>query len=198
MQIVLASQSPYRKNLLEKMGLTILTTNPELNEDDLKKTLEQKKYSAHEISKTLAYEKGLSVLKKFSEDSLIISGDQLVSFEDHILGKPGNFENAAAQLQIMNGKWHELITSVCIFHKNKYVQHTDITKLKMKQLSTAEISSYLKHDQPYDCAGSYKIEKSGVILFESIDCQDFTAIQGIPLIWLSNKLKEYSYEFFKI
>lgn len=198
MQIVLASQSRYRKNLLEKMGLTVLTTDPELNEDDLKRTLEQKKYSPLKIAQTLAYEKGLSVLKKFNEDSLIVSADQLVSFDDYILGKPGNFENALAQLQMMNGKTHKLITSVCIFHKNKYVQHTDVTKLIMKQLSTDEISSYLKIDQPYDCAGSYKIEQKGVILFESIDCQDFTAIQGIPMIWLSNKLKEYSYEFFKI
>lgn len=199
MKIILASSSIYRKQLLDKMGLFYECAKPPLDEDLLKNELIQKKYTAVKIAETLSQAKGQSVLAQHTEtsDLLIISSDQLVCFENRILGKPGTFEKAKEQLLLLNNKNHQLITAVSLNLNGRIIHKNHITNLKMKKLGTEEISNYILKDQPLDCAGSYKIEQSGIVLFDSIECDDFTAIQGLPTIWLSNQLKEIGYEFFK-
>ena len=197
MKLVLASSSPYRRELLEKLGLSFETHAPDIDEEGLQRRLESENKTPKEIAEALSFEKANKVaLARMQDDELIIAGDQLVSFKNRILGKAGSLAGAALQLQELRGKTHELITSMTLLSKDRLESHTNVTRLKMKSLSDPEIQKYVERDQVTYCAGSYKIEKSGIALFEAIECEDFSAIQGIPLIWLSNRLKEYGYEFF--
>ena len=113
------------------------------------------------------------------------------------MGKPHTFEKARKQLQQLQGQTHQLITAVTLLSEDFERHLNHITYLTMRNLSDLEIDNYLKKDEPYDCAGSYKIEKHGIILFSEIKTDDFSAIQGLPLIWISNQLKELGYEFFQ-
>ncbi len=196
MKIILASTSIYRKQLLEKVGVEFQTEKPSFNEELAQEKAFSEKKTALQIAEILSQGKARSLLEN-KKDVLIISGDQLVLFEENILGKAHEFNRAFSQLKKMSGQTHQLITAVTLM-TNQTIKHLNhVTTLKMKNLTDQEITDYLNKDQPYDCAGSYKIEKSGICLFEKIDCDDFTAIQGLPLIWLSTQLKELGYELFK-
>jgi septum formation protein len=198
MSLILASTSVYRRQLLAKLGLAFECQKPDIDEENLKNDLLNKKHSPIQIAESLSKAKCKAVYKKLNNDSaVIISGDQLLSYKDQILGKPNTPENAIAQLQLLNNQKHQLITAVSLFINGKVIHQNNITTLKMKKLSLSEIKNYVLMDNPIDTCGSYKIEEHGLILFESIDCDDFSSIQGLPLIWLSNCLKENGYEFFK-
>jgi septum formation protein len=193
-EIILASSSVYRQQLLQRLGLPFTSTKPLIDEDQLKQKFAQ--MPAVDLAENISYEKGYAVFEK-NKKALVISGDQLVSIRSEVLGKPGGFEQALTQLKMLNNRTHHLVTSITLFWDDQVVKYNHITTLKMKNLSEDEMTRYLQKEQPYDCAGSYKIEKNGITLFESIECDDFTAIQGIPMIWLSNRLKEMGYEFFR-
>jgi septum formation protein len=124
-------------------------------------------------------------LKELFPGDWILGADQLVDFGGESLGKTPNFEKARAQLQRLQGRFHELVTSYCLIGPQTELTHTDRTRLHMRPLSGKQIESYLRQDEPYDCAGSYKLEKAGISLFEKIESQDFSAIQGLPLIAFS-------------
>ncbi len=196
-ELILASTSIYRAQLIEKLGISFKAIKPNFDEDTAKKEALQKKLKPIEVAEALSRGKALSLLSMLDFSTVIIAGDQLVHFEGEIIGKSHNFENAFNQLQKMRGKTHELITAITLISKHETRHFNHVTLLKMKNLSDIEIKEYLQIDQPYDCAGSYKIEKLGLTLFSDIQCSDFSAIQGVPLIWLSNQLKEMGYEFFK-
>lgn len=195
--LILASTSVYRAQLIEKLGIPFETLKPSFDEEAAKKEALQKKLKPIEVAETLSRGKAASLSSGLNPQNALIAGDQLVHFQGEIIGKSNNFETAFAQLRKMRGQTHELITAITLLAKNETRHLNHITVLKMKNLSDDEIQNYLHIDQPYDCAGSYKIEKLGITLFSEIQCSDFSAIQGIPLIWLSNQLKEMGYEFFK-
>lgn len=198
MSLILASTSPYRKQLLAKLGLDFKCVKPELDEEELKDSLLKQNHSPLQIAESLSKAKCKAVYKQLNDPQLvIIAGDQLVSFDNSILGKPHTADGAVSQLKQLNGQKHQLITAVSIFLNGKVLHKNHITHMHMKNLSNNEIKNYVSIDKPLDCAGSYKIEEHGITLFESIDCDDFTAIQGLPIMWLSNCLKENGYEFFK-
>jgi septum formation protein len=198
MSLILASTSVYRKQLLAKLGLSFQCINPDIDEELLKNDLLAKKHLPVQIAESLSKAKCKSVYKKLNDDSaVVVSGDQLVIFDGQILAKPLTTENAVAQLQRLNNQKHQLITAVSLFINGKVLHQNNITTLKMKKLSLSEIKNYVLIDNPIDTCGSYKIEEHGLTLFESIDGNDFSAIQGLPLLWLSNCLKENGYEFFK-
>lgn len=198
--IILASGSVYRQELLKKTGLNFTAEIPAVDETGLTATLLARQASPAEVAGALSLEKARAVAERRAGDAppvLIIAGDQLVSFDGCILGKPLSPESAVRQLELLSGRRHELITAITLQSPGQTVQYNHITRLTMRPLSTAEIAGYVRADSPLDCAGSYKIESRGITLFEHIECDDFTAIQGIPMIWLSNRLKERGYEFFK-
>lgn len=199
MKLILASTSPYRKVLLSKAGINFECLSPLLDEEATKCKLLKENKSPQQIAEEISYLKGDSILQniKDKKESLIVSGDQLVDFNGKILGKPGSFEKAVEQIKLLQNTIHRLITCVTLSTPEKVIRHTSITVLKMRSLSNEEIINYIQRDKPYDCAGSYKIEENGIALFESIVSDDFTAIQGMPMIWLCNQLKEQGYEFFK-
>ena len=200
--MVLASGSVYRKELLQKLGVPFTCASPDINEDKLKKIMQQQGLAPEEIAQTLSFEKGQQIFRKQAALALVIAGDQLVAFENQLLGKPETPDVALKQLAQLNGKTHRLITAVTIFRPDSVpIKYTHISHLKMKSLSSRELENYIALDKPIDCAGSYKIEKHGITLFESIECDDFSAIQGLPLLWLSNYLhsnylRRSGHEFF--
>lgn len=199
MKFILASSSIYRRQQIEKIGINFDYLKPEVDEAALKANLIRESQSPQQIAERLSYAKGLSIVDKLQVNDpwLVLSGDQVVSFKNLCLGKPLNIAGSMQQLTKLQGQTHELITSVSLFSNTGVQNYTQITKLKMHKLSPDEIHNYVLRDEPYDCAGSYKIEQNGIALFESIESNDFSAIQGIPMLWLTKKLREYDYEFFK-
>ena len=175
--IILASSSPYRKALLERLGITFECISPDVDEDRYKNEISD----PIKLAQVLGQVKAQVIAEKYP-DSIVIGSDQLGHLEGNILSKPHNHENAFKQLKTMQGKEHQLITSVTISHLGNSTTFTNITKLKMKELSDEQINFYLRKDKPFDCAGSYKLELCGIALFESIQTDDQTAIIGLPLL----------------
>jgi len=186
MKLILASTSPFRKKQLEQMGLDFQTDSPPFDEE----TFKNKSLTPRDLAETLACEKAKSLRKKYPDQTPILGGDQLVHLKGKILGKPQEHARATQQLLKLQGQTHELITSICIYYKGQSHIHTNITKMTMRKLSQKSIESYLLRDQPYNCAGSYKIENCGIQLFEKIETDDFTSIIGIPLIGLTHLIKD--------
>ncbi|PIP89379.1 MAG: septum formation protein Maf [Bdellovibrionales bacterium CG12_big_fil_rev_8_21_14_0_65_38_15] len=187
--LILASTSKYRQSLLQKLHLPFEAIAPEVDEGQFKKNI----LSPLELAQLLAKEKSQAIAKKFPH-AVVIGSDQVACVDQIILDKPGNHENALKQLQLMNNREHYLYTAVCLSFDDKTIEFVDTTTLLMKKCTDLQLNRYLKIDQPYDCAGSYKIESLGITLFEKIDCQDFNAITGLPLIKLCQYLSEIGYE----
>jgi septum formation protein len=181
--LILASTSPYRKALLAKLGHVFQTEAPKFDEEQHKSN----NLAPLELAKFLARGKALSVATPHAG---VIGSDQLIAIEGKILGKPKDFLNAKAQLQLMSGKTHELITAVAFHFQQKITEFHDITRIQLRTLTDQEIENYLKLDEPFDCAGSYKMEENGLRLVQKIDCQDFSAIQGLPLVLLHQTLRQ--------
>jgi septum formation protein len=196
MKIILASTSKYRAQLVEKLGLAFECIKPLVDEEIIKSILISENASPLEMAETLSKQKGTSLQSIYPND-IIISGDQLVNFHGKIIGKPGSKEKAYEQLKLMNNNTHELVTATTLIFDGKVLHNNNITKMKMKNLTDAEIRAYVELDSPIDCAGSIKIESYGISLFEKVDSTDFSAIQGLPLIWISNTIKGLGYELFK-
>lgn len=182
-QLILASTSPYRRELLERLGVPFDARAPLIDEEKEK----DPRLSPPALAEHLAELKARSLA---APGALVLGGDQLVSFEGEILGKPGTLEKAQAQLARMSGRTHELITAICLIDGDgRAHKHTDRTRVTFKSLSAEQIRKVVELDRPVDCAGSYKIEKHGISLVENIETADFTAIQGLPLLALSRMLK---------
>jgi septum formation protein len=165
-----------------------VTTTKE-SEEDAKESL--KILNPVELANELAYLKAKSLE---TPEHCVLGGDQLVSFKGQILGKPQTENRAIEMLSSMQGDTHQLITSICLLFAGKKYNFTDIAQMKMKPLSYQQIKRYVDHDRPLDCAGSYKIESRGIVLFEEIQCSDFSAIQGIPLMKLAFLLENCGHE----
>jgi septum formation protein len=123
--------------------------------------------------------------------ALILGSDQLVELEGARLDKPGTAEKAFAQLRAMSGKEHRLITSLAMILGSQTRIYTDVTTVRLKKLDDRTIEAYLRVDLPFDCAGSYKIERAGLSLVESIDSKDPSAVQGLPMLSLMRGFEEY-------
>ena len=111
-----------------------------------------------------------------------------------VFGKPGSVAGAVEQLSAMAGQAHDLITALVVVQGDRIFDHTNVTRLRMRRLSHGEIERYVAADQPLDCAGAYKLESRGIVLFEKIDSDDQTAVTGLPLIALVTILRDLGYE----
>jgi septum formation protein len=179
-RLILASTSPYRREVLSRLGIAFEAISPQCDEAA---------YAGRpplELARILARLKATSVSAEGA--ALVVGSDQVVDLEGRVLGKPGTVENAVAQLMAMSGRAHRLITAVAVMDVASgevRVDH-DIHTLWMRRLSEAEVAAYVAHDMPLDCAGSYKIERRGISLFERIEADpttaDDTAIMGLPLM----------------
>jgi len=175
--IILASTSPYRRALLEQLQLPFSCANP--NVDEALKTDE----TAREAALRLAQLKAQSIA--FHQPlSVVIGSDQLASCDGKILGKPGTHAKAYEQLQFMAGKTLTFHTGLCVIQGNKRHCLVEDFKVHMRELTKQQIDCYLHREQPYDCAGSFKVEGLGISLFESLEGKDPNSLIGLPLISL--------------
>lgn len=177
--LVLGSSSPYRKTLLSRLGLPFVIASPEIDETPC--TGE----NGEATSLRLAIAKARSLSGRF-KNSLIIGSDQVACLENQQLGKPHTHERAMAQLLAMSGKIVTFYTAVCVYNTQSQQIHTTIdkTKVTMRSYSHLEAENYLLREQPYDCAGSAKMESLGIVLVAKIDTTDPSALIGLPLIGL--------------
>ena len=192
-RLILASQSPYRRELLSRLSIPFECQSPDLDEEQIKRQLEQQKCSLLMIAQGLARAKCQAVAKT-AVDATIIGSDQLAECQGLILGKPHNMQAAVKQLQGLQGQAHRLITAVTVHSDKGLLEFVDVTTLHMRSLDEGEITRYLETDSPFDCAGSYKIEELGISLFERIESQDSTAIIGLPLLELSKHLRKLGFQ----
>ncbi len=115
--------------------------------------------------------------------------------DGQVLGKPGDHQQAVEQLLAASGKSVTFLTAVCMLDpvgRNRY-EHVDRTIVRFREFDRRLAESYLRHDQPYDCAGSFKLEGAGYVLFESIAAEDPTALIGLPMIWVADRLLTLGY-----
>ena len=183
--IVLASGSPYRRDLLSRLGIPFRISPPSLDETPFQKSIPCPKELAIHLAKLKARE----VKNKFPE-SLIIASDQTLSLEGSLFNKPQTPIRAKEQLQSLSGKTHQLTTAVCLLSPDTSIEFFEISELTMRSLSSQKIESYIQKERPLDCVGAYKIEGNGITLFESIKTLDFTSVIGLPLIALTTHLQK--------
>ena len=186
--IVLASASPYRRGLLDRFLDDYETVSPDIDESN-PDDLNPKKLACY-----LARKKAETV-SITARDALIIGSDQLAVLDGQVLGKPGSHQKAVEQLIAASGKTVTFRTAVCILDpvgRARY-EHVDKTTVHFRQFDRRLAESYLRHDEPYDCAGSFKLEGAGFVLFEAVNTDDPTALIGLPMIWVADRLLQLGY-----
>lgn len=175
--LILASTSPYRKAQLQQLHIPFEAIAPQVDEEDFKR----REHRPRDLALQLAVAKAEQIARDHPE-AVVIGGDQLVSFEGKILGKPHTREKAIEQLMQLAGQKHTLITAVAVCHRGVRQTHLDQTQMWMRHFNHDTAERYVTTDQPLDCAGAYKVESLGIALFERIETQDHTAITGLPLL----------------
>jgi len=192
-RIILASGSPYRKELLSRLQLPFEIIIPDIDESPLADETPQ------ETALRLAQQKAQYIAKN-AANSIIIGSDQVATMDRIQIGKPGNHENALKQLQMMRGRQVIFHSALCVFNNTlpePDIQIADIqTVVTFRNLSDQELDAYLKIEQPYDCAGSAKNEGLGIAIIERIESSDPTALTGLPLIALTGMLRNAGVTFF--
>lgn len=183
MQLVLASTSPYRKELLSRLKIPFEVAAPEVDETPLPGEAPQ------DTALRLAQLKARAVKAKFP-DALIIGSDQVAVLEGTQLGKPRTHDNAVEQLRFMRGKTVGFHTALCLYNSRTDRMQADVVLylVSFRDLSDAQIEGYLCKEQPYNCAGSAKSEGLGIALIEKMEGSDPNALIGLPLIRLVDML----------
>lgn len=182
--LVLASTSLYRKELLQRLGLEFTTAAP--NVDETHRPAE----AAEHLVRRLAEEKARAVAHKFP-DALIIGSDQVAVIDTEILTKPGTHENAVSQLQRSSGQCVTFYTGLCLLNVHTGQTQIEVIPFRVyfRALNAAQIENYLRREQPYNCAGSFKSEGLGIALFERLEGDDPATLIGLPLIRLTRMLE---------
>jgi len=181
--LILASTSVYRRELLERLRIPFEVISPKVDEAPI--TGE----STLELALRLAHAKAAAVAKEHP-NAWVIGSDQVADLCGAAIGKPGNFERALAQLQLMRGQTVTFHTALCVMKGDTQTTLNVPTEVTFRKLSDGILESYLLAEEPYDCAGSAKSEGLGISLLESIKSDDPTALIGLPLIALSTLLRD--------
>ena len=183
--LILGSTSRYRKELLSRLKIPFESVAPNVDETP------HNQESPKDLALRLALAKARAVALK-NPEAVVIGSDQVADLEGMPLGKPGNHANAILQLLRMRGKTVIFQTALSVVCIASGYERTDLAavKVKFRDLSDAEIESYLRAEEPYDCAGSAKSEGLGIALLESIENDDPTALIGLPLIRTCQMLRE--------
>jgi septum formation protein len=187
--LILASSSAYRRGLLERLRIPFITVSPHLDESAL--SGEQ----SGDTTLRLAHAKARAVAATHG-NALIIGSDQVADLNGTPLGKPGDHGNAVLQLRNMSGRSVVFHTAICLLDAatGHYQLENVPSTVHFRELSAAQIENYLRLEQPYDCAGSAKIESLGVALVHKIESGDPTALIGLPLMTLISMLKREQVE----
>ena len=182
--VTLASTSPFRKELLERLGIPFETVAPDVDETPLANE------TAEALVRRLSEDKARAMAA--SHRGLIIGSDQVATTGNNILGKPGTHERAFEQLRNLSGKRVTFQTGLCLLNTETDEAQVDVIPfiVKFRQLGGDQIERYLQQEQPYNCAGSFKSEGLGITLFEYMEGVDPTALIGLPLIRLTSMLAQ--------
>lgn len=180
MPLVLASSSPYRRELLKRLGVPFDVASPDV--DETPRLAEKPPALVARLSEAKA-----RAVSHSHPQSLIIGSDQVASNDGTtILAKPGSEERACEQLESMAGGTTTLYTGLCLMNAATGTthRHVETTRIAFRALSRAQIGNYVRRDHPLDCAGSFRVEGLGVALMRRIDGEDPNAIVGLPLMRL--------------
>ena len=190
-KLVLGSSSPFRKMLLERLMVPFETANPDI--DESAKAGE----TPIELVERLAIEKAQAVAPLYP-NSLIIGSDQVALHGDEVVGKPHTHKRAVQQLRSASGKQISLYTGLALINSETGNVQSEVIPFTVhfKTLSEQVIESYLRKEEPYNCAGSVKSEGLGIALFERFDGDDPNALIGLPLIRLVAMLENENYPLF--
>lgn len=191
----LASTSRYRHALLSRLKIPFVAAPPACDETRLKQEFltqhpQLDEHSCIRLAQMLSRHKAQSA---GNAADIWIGSDQICFFKGKTLSKPGTPERAAATLRDLQGQTHSLVTSVTVWDGSRSIEWTTLAHLTMLPLSEEQIQRYIEIDQPLDCAGSYKLEAAGISLMRKIECEDWTAIEGLPLLRLNQVLKDFGF-----
>ncbi|MEH6472696.1 MAG: nucleoside triphosphate pyrophosphatase [Halopseudomonas sp.] len=188
-QLVLASTSPFRKSLLEKLNLPFICQAPNIDETAFENE------TAEELVQRLAQAKAEAIASEHS-GALIIGSDQVAVLNDQIIGKPHNHAKATAQLLASSNQTITFYTGLCLHNTaNSDLQVLcEPFRVHFRQLNAVQIERYLRHEQPYQCAGSFKSEGLGISLFKRLEGDDPNTLVGLPLIRLIELLQRQGVE----
>lgn len=178
-RIVLASGSPYRKRLLQRLGLDFVCISPDIDETP----------ASGEPPETLVLrlsEAKARAVALRAPDALVIASDQVGAADGRLLGKPGTEERARQQLRDIAGREVRFLTGICVLDapSQRTLTGVETCTVHLRELSDGAIRDYVRREQPLDCAGSFKVEGLGIALFRSLELDDPTALEGLPLIRL--------------
>lgn len=186
-QLILASTSPYRLQLMRQLQLPFITAAP-----PFKETIDPA-ISPDLLVRHLSLGKAQSLAERYP-NALIIGSDQVfVDQRGRAVGKPGSKEAAIAQLGQMAGRTHTFYTGVALFDSATGSHQTDCDtfRVTLRALSAEQIADYVEREKPYDCAGAFKIEGLGIALMEKLEGCDYNALIGLPLIRLITLLNQF-------
>jgi septum formation protein len=186
--IVLASTSRYRRELLGRFGLPFeveapgIDEAPRLSEPPAARALR------------LAVEKARAVAARHA-DAVVVGSDQVAACDGAVLDKPGDAPTARAQLERLSGNAADFFTACALVSRAGLIEtsHVDRTRVHFRKLRAKEIARYVERERPFDCASGFKVESLGIALFDRIECEDPTALIGLPLIWLAGALRAAGY-----
>jgi septum formation protein len=182
--LVLASSSPYRRQLLSRLGIPFFAVSPDIDERPLVGE------NPEALALRLAQQKAEALAAAYPRH-WIIGSDQVAVLAGKPLGKPGNLAQATAQLRASSGTRVDFITALCLLNSasGEKLSDQDCTSVYFRELQDDEIARYLAAEQPFDCAGSFKAEGLGITLFDKITSDDPAALIGLPLIKLAGMLR---------
>jgi septum formation protein len=185
--LVLASTSPYRRALLERLGLGFTSVAPAV--DETAEPGELPGLLAARLARLKALAPGIA-------DAVVIGADQVATLDGTAIGKPGDRATAIAQLEACQGRSMLFHTAVAVFDRrgSRLLEHMDLTRVHFARRSRAELERYVDLEPAFDCAGGFKAEALGIALFQSIESRDPTALVGLPLIWLAGTLRELGFD----
>lgn len=186
LDIVLASAASWRSDILHQLHIPHRCSHHRFEETAFPGG------SLVEFVRQTALGKACSLTPDYP-GSLIVAADQLISLDETVFYKSGSRSAAIEQLNRLNGRTHQLICAIAVVYMGKQQVRQEVAELRMRPLTAGEIAFYVDQDQPWDCAGSYKIERLGASLFESVSVRDPTTIIGLPANLLLDMLRELGY-----
>lgn len=188
-QLILASTSPYRRELLARLALDFEVVAPEVPEEHLRGE------SPPDRALRLATAKAQSVSARYPQ-ALVLGSDQVAACDNEVLDKPGDAQRCREQLLRLSGHAAHFYTACVLLgaRAGLHLAHVDTTTVVFRALDAAEVDRYIGREQPFDCAGGFRAEALGIALFDCIESQDPTALIGLPLIWLAGALRAAGFQ----